>query len=114
LKSIPTYFELLDAFRLSDECAFCFLAHRAGQPHLDSTLCEKVNDTELRMRLITAGGYCNHHSHVLQSFNDGLGVSIMYGDVVNAFEQWMSKADAWKRALSFISGISQSKTDKIT
>ena len=82
-----TYYELLDAMK-GRGCPVCLLLETYTDRYIDSLLYESVNDTTLRAKLISSGGFCKEHSKKLLRFGYKgytLGISIIYKDLVDAY-----------------------------
>lgn len=71
-------------------CPACRSADRAAWRYLDGLLWEHVNDPEIRRRLRRDRGFCREHAHVAiavaRQRGDGLGMAIVYEDVLRALE----------------------------
>lgn len=78
-----SYFELLEAFR-QPGCPLCRLTKQTAQRHLDTILREGVNDVEIRRTLHHAQGLCNQHAWEMSRKKDGLGVAIIYRDLLGS------------------------------
>ena len=77
-----TYFEVLSATGEGD-CPVCHLGLRAVHRYLDGLSYEGVNDPGLRAALRSARGFCNHHAwQFANEIRDGLGIAIIYRDVL--------------------------------
>lgn len=82
-----TYYELLDAMK-EKGCPVCLLLEAYTDRYIDNLLYESVNDTNLRAKLVSSGGFCKEHSKKLLRFGYkgyALGISIIYKDLVNAY-----------------------------
>lgn len=67
-----------------DECPICSLGLRGVGRYLDVLSYENVNDVPAREKLRAARGFCNAHAwHVSDNGHDGLGIAIIYRDIVN-------------------------------
>lgn len=81
-KHMP-YYKLLDRFDQAG-CPVCRSIEESVDGYLDSLLYESVNDRTLRARFARDRGLCNHHLHRLGPRGDGLGIGILYRDIVGA------------------------------
>lgn len=79
------YFNLLEALKDQPQCPLCFLEFKAVRSYLESVLYESVNDPVVRSSLRRSKGYCSEHARMLASFGDGLGVAMLYDDVLSDF-----------------------------
>ena len=83
-----TYFNLLDALK-EKGCPICFLIKKSIHKTMDDFLYERVNDSGTRKEIREALGYCATHAWQLQKFGDGLGLSIIYEDLLNILKTKM-------------------------
>jgi len=74
------YYNLIATFRDARECALCELESSYIHHYFESMLYENVNNPDLRKQLNDAGGFCHRHAHLLLSFQDALGIAILYND----------------------------------
>jgi hypothetical protein len=81
-RHIP-FFHLLDAAR-QPGCVLCRLTAMRTRRHIESILYECVNDVGFRDEWRAARGYCHRHAWMLAEFGDGLGIGILYEDLVNS------------------------------
>jgi hypothetical protein len=72
------YYELLKQLAQAD-CPVCALAARRTHSFLERYLDEGVVNEESWDRLVAAGAWCARHARELESFDDGLALSIFYG-----------------------------------
>ncbi len=79
------YFELLDALK-ERGCPICFLINSRVHKLMENLLYENVNDIEIRKKIKESLGFCNLHSWQLKKFADGLGLSIIYEDLLNVIK----------------------------
>src|SRR3972149_12031574 len=77
-----TYFNLLDASK-EKGCPICFLIKNAVNKSMDNFLYENVNDPGVRKEIRKSLGYCNFHAWQLQKIGDGLGLGIIYEELLN-------------------------------
>jgi hypothetical protein len=93
-----TYFNLLDALK-EKGCPICFLIKKKIHKSMENFLYENVNDPETRKKIRESLGYCALHSWQLQKFGDGLGLSIIYEDLLgilkNKIEEFTSKKNKY-------------------
>ena len=94
-----TYFNLLDALKKKG-CPVCSLVQKTIQMSMDSFLYELVNDPSVRKKIRSSLGFCNTHAWQLQKFGDGLGLSIIYNELLGILNNKIplsgSKKDAAK------------------
>jgi hypothetical protein len=81
-RHIP-FFHLLDA-ALQPGCVLCRLVATRTRLHVENILYECVNDVGFRDEWRAARGYCHRHAWILAEFGDGLGIGILYEDLVNS------------------------------
>jgi len=77
-----TYFDFLEAFK-QKSCPICLLIKKSIHKLMDSFLYESVNDYKIREEINKSLGYCSLHSWQLQKFMDGLGLSIIYENLLD-------------------------------
>lgn len=81
-----TYYELLDTMK-ERGCPVCLLLETYSDRYIDNLLYESVNDSNLRLKLVTSRGFCIEHSKKLLKFGYkgyALGLSIIYKDLIDA------------------------------
>jgi hypothetical protein len=66
-------------------CPLCFLVQKSLRSYMENILYESVNDPSLRKEIREKGGFCEEHSLQLFSFNDLLGISIIYEDIIKNY-----------------------------
>jgi len=71
------YFNLLDQAK-KPGCPVCAQVAASVRAHLDTYLYESVTAEETWDKLVACKGYCARHSRELESFSDGLAVSLFY------------------------------------
>ena len=81
-KHIP-FFNLLEAFQLPG-CPLCRLISGRTRRYFDNLLYEFVNDPGFRETWRKTRGFCHRHSWMLAEWGDGLGLSILYLDLVES------------------------------
>lgn len=84
-KHLP-FFALVDALR-QPGCALCRLVWTETRRYLDSLLYESVNDPGFRDAWRASGGFCHRHSWLLAESGDGLGLAILYLDLVQSWDE---------------------------
>jgi len=84
-KHIP-YFRLLEAAK-QPGCSLCRLISGDIRRHLDYLLYEYVNDVGFRYEWRQNKGFCHRHSWMLAESADGLGLSILYLDLLKSHGQ---------------------------
>jgi len=77
------YFELVEALA-EGGCPICRLAAKRVAGYLDALLYEHVNDPGLRHETRRSQGFCQRHAQELVELGDGLGVALIYRDIVEA------------------------------
>ena len=77
LEKHSAYFNLLDQLK-DPSCPVCTQTRLSLKSFLDSYLYEGVNDDSHWNALSAAGGWCAVHARHLESFSDGLAVSLFY------------------------------------
>jgi len=94
-----TYYKLLEALK-SKGCPICTLIERNTAKYMTSFLYESVNDPGVRKSLRESNGFCSRHAWQLKEIGDGLGLSIVYedllGGVVTHFENMIKLAGTVK------------------
>lgn len=100
-----TYFNLLDAFE-QKICPICRLSEKATNKFIDDLLYEDVNDPGIRKMLNKSGGLCRYHSGLLAKSFDGLGISIIYKNLLEILSGKMKKSPmlktfTWKPFLDY-------------
>ena len=81
-----TYYNLLDAVK-DKGCPICFLVKKSIHKMMDDFLYEQVNDPKVRLKIKAAFGFCGRHAWQLQKFGDGLGLCIIYDDLLTTLQQ---------------------------
>jgi len=76
-----SYFALSDALK-EKGCPICFLLKKNTNKSMDAFLYEQVNDPGIRKVIRDSFGFCNRHAWQLRNIGDGLGLSIIYEDLV--------------------------------
>jgi hypothetical protein len=76
-----TYFNLLDAFEI-EGCPVCRLVEDAVERYIDGVSYEFVGDLEIRDRLRSSLGFCNHHAYQWLASSQVLGTAQIYADVL--------------------------------
>jgi len=105
-----TYYKLLEALK-NKGCPICTLIEGNTQKYIVSFLYESVNDPGVRKRLRESNGFCSRHAWQLKEIGDGLGLSIVYedllGGMVTRIENMIKSARILKDIKSdpFVSGI---------
>ncbi len=84
-----TYYNLVDAFE-EKGCPICFLVEKASQSAMDYFLYERVTDGGVRKDLKNSLGFCPRHAWQMVSMGDGLGISIVYEDVLGEMKDRMN------------------------
>jgi len=112
-----TYYNLLEALK-EKGCPICTLLRKNVRKYMVSFLYESVNDPGVRKKLREANGFCSRHAWQLKEIGDGLGLSIVYedllGGMVMSIENMIKSARTIKDIKShpFVSGA-QSYTRNI-
>jgi len=105
-----TYYNLLEALK-EKGCPICTITERNTHKYMVSFLYESVNDPGVRKRLREAYGFCSRHAWQLKEIGDGLGLSIVYEDLLGGIiiniENMIKSARTFKDIKSdpFVSGI---------
>lgn len=81
-RHIP-FFHLLDAAR-QPGCVLCRLVATRTRRRIESILYECVNDVGFRDEWRAARGCCDRHAWMLAEFGDGLGLGILYEDLLKS------------------------------
>jgi hypothetical protein len=97
-----TYFNLFDAFK-EKGCPFCFLIQKVIHNAMDSLLYEQVNDPGVRKDINKSLGFCNLHAWQLQKFGDGLGLSIIYKNLIEIIISKMKKGGNRNNCIKLVS-----------
>jgi len=85
------YYKLLEAFQ-QDGCPVCLRLSKVVLDYLDMLLYENVNDPDLRQRLRLSLGFCQRHAENLKEFGDGLGIAIIYEDLLRMVKSKMARS----------------------
>jgi hypothetical protein len=89
------YHDLMEALA-GQGCPACRVAAAAARRYLDGLLWEHVNDSGIRQRLRRDRGFCRRHALVAAAVakerGDGLGMAIIYDDVLRAIEHELASA----------------------
>lgn len=96
-KHLP-YFAVLEALRESPECPLCALESACVSRYFRNLLYERVNDPGGRTDLARSRGFCRPHAHRLLEYAGALGISILYGDQVRAFLEFLERLAKGGRA----------------
>jgi len=91
-----SYFALLDALK-EKGCPVCFLLGKNIHKAMDDFMYEQVNDPGLRETIRNSLGFCNRHARQLQRMGDGLGLSIIYEDLIATILEQIKKRSKTKR-----------------
>ncbi|MGB9857363.1 MAG: DUF6062 family protein [Dictyoglomaceae bacterium] len=67
---------------LWEGCPLCFLVNKSLWKIEDNFLYEMVNDPQLREKIKENNGFCPEHTLQLLNFNDTLGISIIFEDII--------------------------------
>ncbi len=76
-----TYYNLIEALK-EKGCPICTLLGRNTHKYMVSFLYESVNDPGVRKRIRESYGFCSRHAWQLKEIGDGLGLSIVYEDLL--------------------------------
>ncbi len=85
------YYNLVSALGEARDCALCELESNYMHHYFETLLYENVNDPVLRDKLAKSGGFCHRHAHLLLSFNDALGMAILYRDQISILCRYLKK-----------------------
>jgi len=91
-EKFTSYYNLLDAFTQKG-CPVCQWVKKTVQHYLDGLLYEQVNDPEVREELQGSWGFCAKHAARVVEFGDGLGLGIIYRDLLASLAE---KLKNWK------------------
>ena len=87
-----TYIYLEDSFK-EKGCPVCNVVDKYVKRYLDNFLYENVNSPSVRIQLRQTLGFCNQHAWQVAKVKDGLGISIVYEDlletVLNNFNTYL-------------------------
>jgi hypothetical protein len=97
-----TWIELREAFR-QPGCPICHLKRRVADRYIFRLLWENVNDVTTRVHLLRSLGFCPEHTWQLyhteiSQFGSGLGVSIIYENLVHRVMGGLRHFEAHLRA----------------
>jgi len=92
-----THIYLEDAFKKKG-CPVCNVVDKYVKRYLDNFLYENVNSPSVRIQLRETLGFCNQHAWQAVEMKDGLGISIVYEDILKtaleSFEKYQIKDNA--------------------
>ena len=96
-----THIYLEDAFK-EKGCPVCNVIDKYVKRYIDNFLYENVNSASVRMQLRQTLGFCNLHAWQAAEVKDGLGISIVYEDLLktalNNFNTYMKKDNSIAKA----------------
>lgn len=78
-------------------CPVCTLTMAAVGHYLTAIMYENVTDIPTRAEVLAAAGYCAVHSWLLYDMREGLGVAIMYLDIVRQMANQCAQASRGER-----------------
>jgi len=76
------FYSVLEAIQKAD-CFLCRLLRDHVHSSFEHLLYESVNDPGFRETWRASRGYCQRHARLLADFSDGLGISILYKDLID-------------------------------
>jgi hypothetical protein len=109
------YYELLDAMK-ERGCPLCFLLEMFTERYIDNLLYENVNDTNLRTKLVTSGGFCKEHSKKILRFGYkgyALGISILYKDLADAYIRDLNRGTLTPNRSCIICEVTKNLEDRL-
>lgn len=91
-------FDLLDALK-KPGCSLCNRLKELSLKFLDAPFYERVTDVGTRVALSKARGFCNRHTWMSTEIpNTGLGIAIIYKDLLDAeireLSEWNEARDS--------------------
>lgn len=102
----PSYFALLEACQQTG-CPVCRIGLHEVERYLDNLFYENVNDWGLRRHMRGSLGFCREHAwQILEGgIGNGLGVAMIYHDVLKNVLEGLPETEAGKTGLKRISGL---------
>ena len=95
-----THIYLEDAFN-KNGCPVCNVVDKYVKRYLDNFLYENVNSPVVRKNLNKTLGFCNQHAWMAAELKDGLGISIVYEDLlstaIESFESFFKELKSFQK-----------------